>query len=68
MRLEEALNASSIGAAAIPAVEDIIYFRDGRTLWWLQDGYKDRGRPPGPKILESDGWHPFEGSQLIPKG
>lgn len=66
MRLEEALAASSHDAAAIPAVEDIIYFRDGRTYWWTGTTYVLR-RAPGKHVLESDGWHPFEDIEVIPK-
>lgn len=63
MTLEEAIAASSVGAAAIPGVEDIIRYADGNTWWWLKDKYVKRDKPPSQKILESDGWHPFEPHQ-----
>jgi len=68
VRLEEALNASSIGAAAFPLVEDIVYFRDGTTFWWLGTRYVDRDKPPRQAILEADGWHPYETTERLPKG
>ena len=66
MRLEDALNASSIGAAALPAVADIVHCREGRTYWWLNTRYVDRGVQLHEGLLQSDNWHPFERADLLP--
>lgn len=60
MRLEEALAASTVGAAGLPAVEDVIRCRDGTTWWWLNDHYIQRDQPLAERILSSDGWHPIK--------
>ena len=60
MTFDEAVAASTVGAAAIPAVEDIVRTKDGTTWWWLQDRYVQRDKPLGEKILSSNGWHPIQ--------
>lgn len=60
MTFDDAVAASTVGAAAFPAVEDIVRLKDDTTWWWLQDHYVQRDKPLGEKILSSDGWHPIQ--------
>lgn len=60
MTFDDAVAASTVGAAALPAVEDIVRTKDGTTWWWLQDRYVQRDRPLKPSLLESDDWHPIQ--------
>ena len=66
MTLDEAIAASTIGAAAIPNVEDIVRFADGSTFWWLQTRYIKRSVSLPTRILESNDWHPYEGGGPFP--
>jgi hypothetical protein len=66
MKLQEAIEASPLRAAAFPAVGDILRLEDGRTYWWLQTKYVDRGKDLHPDFLASDDWYPFTRVDLMP--
>ena len=60
MKLKEALDASTVGAASFPNVEDIIHCRDGTTWWWLQTRYILRDKPLSEGLRQADGWNPIK--------
>lgn len=60
MKLDEAIAASTVQAAGLPAVEDIIRCKNGTTWWWVQTRYIQRDKPLSDTILDSDAWHPIQ--------
>ena len=60
LTLDEAIDASTVNAAAFTAMQDIVRCGDGTTWWWLGKRYVKRDKPVSQRVLESDGWYPIQ--------